>query len=85
MAGIHPDVRFREGAATAGDAVTEAAMWAVALDGIRSGRSMRVIAIALYGADRAAACWHSDSRMRAKVRRLVNCSRAEACAGQGTP
>ena len=53
----------------------------VALAGIRSGKSMREIAVDLYGADRVAAGWHADSRMRAKVRRLI--SRARAASGGG--
>ena len=42
---------------------------------------MREIAIDLYGADREAAGWHGDSRMRAKVRRLV--LRARAASDEG--
>ena len=68
----------------------DAAMRAVALDGIRSGKSVREMAVYLYGADRVAADWHSDSRMRAKVRRLVSRARAASGAGRknagpGTP
>ena len=68
---------------TAGDERDDTAMRAVALAGIRSGKSMREIAVDLYGADRVAAEWHVDSRMRAKVRRLVY--RARAASGDGAP
>ena len=68
---------------TARDAGAEAAMRAVALTGIRSGKSMREIAVDLYGAEEVAADWHGDSRMRAKVRRLVQ--RARAVSEQGPP
>ena len=61
----------------------DAAMRAVVLAGIRSGKPMREIAVDLYGAERVAADWHSDSRMRAKVRRLVY--RARAASGAGPP
>ena len=75
---------------TARDTGAEAAMRTVALAGIRSGKSMREIAVDLYGADRVAAGWHADSRMRAKVRRLVQSARAASGAGPdnagpGTP
>ena len=43
---------------TAGHVGDDAAMRAVALAGIRSGKSMRKIAVDLYGADAAAAGWH---------------------------
>ena len=59
----------------------DAAMEAVALAGIRSGKSMREIAVDLYGADQVAADWHDDSGMRAKVRRLVRRARAAPGAG----
>ena len=66
---------------TAGSIGDDAAMRAVALAGIRSGKSMREIAVDLYGAERVAADWHVDSRMRAKVRRLV--SRVRDASGAG--
>ncbi len=66
---------------TAGSAGDDAAMRAVALAGVRSGKSMREIAVDLYGAERVAADWHADSRMRAKVRRLV--SRVRDASGAG--
>ena len=72
---------------TAGHDRDDAAVRAVALAGIRSGKSMREIAVDLYGADAVAADWHVDSRMRAKVRRLVDRARAApdggARAGRG--
>ena len=52
-------------AGTAGD---DAAMPTIALAGLRAGKSMRAIAVELYGADQVAADWHGDSRMRARVR-----------------
>ena len=71
---------------TAGHAGDDAAMCAVALSGIRSGKSMREIAVDLYGADKVAAGWHRDGWMRAKVRRLVSRARAASDdAGPGTP
>ena len=66
---------------TAGHVGDDAAMRAVVLAGIRSGKSMREIAVDLYGAERVAAGWHGDSRMRAKVRRLV--SRVRDASGAG--
>ena len=66
---------------TAGHVRNDTAMRAVALTGIRSGKSMRETAVDLYGADLVAAGWHGDSRMRAKVRRLA--SRARAASGEG--
>ena len=68
---------------TAGHVGDDAAMRAVVLAGIRSGKSMREIAVGLYGAERVAADWHVDSRMRAKVRRLVY--RARAASDEGPP
>lgn len=62
---------------TAGHVGDDAAMRAAALAGLRAGKSMRESAVDLYGADRVAAGWRGDSRMRAKVRRLVNRVRAE--------
>ena len=48
---------------TAGHVRAHAAMQAVALAGLRSGKSMRVIAVDLCGAVRVAADWHGGSRM----------------------
>lgn len=67
----------------------DAVMRAVALAGFRSGTSMREIGVDPYGADRVAADWHSDRRMRAKVRRPVNRAMAAlderpGSAGRGT-
>ena len=53
----------------------------VVLDGTRAGLSARNIATRLYGADRVAAQWACDSRMRAHTPRLVN--KARALAEQG--
>ena len=65
---------------TAGHAGAGAAMTAVVPAGLRSGKSMPEIAVDLYGADRVtadrvAAGWHGDGRMRAKVRRPVHRTR----------
>ena len=75
---------------TAGHVGNLTAMRAVAPAGIRSAKSIRDISIDLYCADEVAAGWHSDSRMRAKMRRLVNHVRAASGAGarsaaSGTP
>ena len=56
---------------------------AVALAGIRSGKSMREIAAELYGSDEVTAGWHGDSRMRAKVQWLVQ--RAQAASDDANP
>ena len=61
---------------TAGDAGEDAAMRAVALAGLRSGKFLREIAVDLYGADQVAVDWHGDSWMRAIVKRLVDRARA---------
>ena len=66
---------------TARNTKAVAATRAVALAGMQSGKSMREIAVDLYGADRVAADWHADSRMRAKVRRTIN--RAQAASSGG--
>ena len=68
---------------TAGHVGDDAAVRAVVLAGMRSGKSMREIAIDLYGTDEVAADWHVDSRMRSQVRRLVN--RARAASDEGPP
>ena len=74
-------------ARTAGAGASELA---VALAGVRSGKSTREIAVDLYGPDRVAADWHRDDWMRAQVRRLVQRARAASGArpggaGTGTP
>lgn len=56
---------------------------AVALAGIRSGKSTREIAVDLWGADQVAADWDPDGWMWAKVRRLVRHARAATGAGSG--
>ena len=75
---------------TAGHVGDDAAMRAAARAGLPSGKSMREIAVDLYGVDRAAAEWDCDGRMRADVRRLVYRARAASDggpdnAGPGTP
>ena len=54
---------------------------AVALAGWRAGRPLRGIAVELYGPEKVEACWHDDSAMRSKVRRLL--ARAEARTDAG--
>ena len=81
---------MRGDAMTARDGGDDAAMRAVALAGLRSGKPMREIAVDLYGADRAAAGGHCDGWMRAKVRQLVDRARDASGeepdnAGPGTP
>ena len=66
---------------TAGHVRDDAAMRAVVLAGLRSGKSMREIAVDLYGADRVAADWHGGGRMRAKVRRHGEASGTETGDG----
>ena len=65
---------------TAGPVGAGAATLAIALAGIRSRKSMREIAVDLYGADRVGAEWSVDSWMRAQVQRLVFRARAAARA-----
>ena len=42
-----------------------------ALDATLAGASLREMAEGLFGADAVAADWHTDSALRARVRRLV--------------
>ena len=56
-------------------------MEAAVLAGSRGGKSLREIAIDIYGREQVDADWHADSWMRAKLRRLL--CRAEARAGVG--
>ena len=75
---------------TARDTEADAAMKTIALAGTRSGKSMRDIAVDLYGADMVEAGWHLDSWMRAEVWRLVYRARTASDdgpdnAGPGTP
>ena len=70
---------------TAGDAGEDAATRAIVLAGFRSGKSLRQIAVDLYGADHVARDWHGDSWMRAIVRRLVDRARAALDEGPDEP
>ena len=54
---------------------------AIALAGRRAGKSLREIAVDLYGREQVYANWHADSPLRSKLRRLL--SRAEARSGEG--
>ena len=58
-------------------------MEAAVLAAHRSGKSLREIAIDLYGREQVEACWHADSWMRTKVRRLVGRAGAESDGGPG--
>ena len=49
------------------------------LAGRRAGKSLREIAVDLYGHEQVDAEWHADSRLRARMRRLLY--RAEARSG----
>ena len=66
---------------TAGPVGDGAAVQAAVL----AGKSVRVIAVDLYGAARVAADWDRDGWMLAKVRRLVRRARAASGAGRTTP
>ena len=62
---------------------------AAVLAGLRAGKSMREIAVELYGADLVAAEWDYDGWMQARMRRLARRARAvsdkgPANAGPGT-
>ena len=75
---------------TTGPVGDDAAAPAAVLAGLRAGKPMRAIAVELHGADRAAAEWDCDGRMRAKVGRLVRCVRTapvgeSGAAAHGTP
>lgn len=52
-----------------------------ALDASQAGASLREIADGLFGAKNAAANWHADSALRARVRRLVQRGRAMVNGG----
>ena len=56
---------------------------AVVLAGWRAGRSLREIAVELYGREEVEACWHDDSAMRSRLRRLLSRARAKARASDG--
>ncbi len=56
-------------------------MEAAVLAGWRGGKPLREIAVDLYGREQVEADWHAESRMRAKLRRLLY--RAEAGTGGG--
>ena len=47
----------------------DAAAEAVALVGRQSGKSLRAIAVEIYGREQVDADWHVDSWMRVKLRR----------------
>ena len=47
----------------------------IALDGNDAGKSMREIAVDVYGAERVAAEWAPDGVLRAQTRRLLRTAR----------
>lgn len=55
----------------------------VALAGRQAGKSLREIAVDLFGFAHVNAEWTPNGRMRAAVRRLVHRSRAAADGGPG--
>lgn len=55
-----------------GGPAPEATPETAAAAGWREGKSLREIAVDLFGAERVAAEWHSDSCMRAWMRRLLH-------------
>ncbi len=57
---------------------------AIVLAGRRAGKSLREIAVDLYGRDQVDADWHADSRLRSKVRQLLYRAKARSGAGPGT-
>ncbi|MDE0335486.1 MAG: DUF2285 domain-containing protein [Defluviicoccus sp.] len=50
----------------------------VVLAGRRAGKSLREIAIDLYGREKVDADWYADSWIRVRIRRLVQHARDEA-------
>jgi len=54
---------------------------AAALAGRRAGKSLREIAIDLYGREQVDADWHADSPLRSKLRRLLCWTEARSGAG----
>ena len=54
------------------------------LAGSRAGKSLRELAVDLYGREQVDADWHPDSWMRAKLRRLLCRAEARAAAGPET-
>ena len=75
--------RFRgEGALTSGTPTANSDReMVIALDGHLTGKCMREIADDLYGAERVAAEWTSESVLCARARRLLRKARAEAKVG----
>lgn len=53
------------------------------LAGRRAGKSLREIAGDLYGREQVEADWHADSRMRAKLRRMLQRAEARSAPGPG--
>ncbi len=58
---------------------------AAALAAWRAGRPLREIAVELYGPEKVEACWHGDSAMRSRMRRLLSRARARADTAPGVP
>ena len=57
---------------------------AIILAGRRAGKSLREIAVDLYGREQVNADWHADSWLRSKVRRLSYRAEARSGIGPGT-
>ena len=60
------------------------ALEATALAGRRAGKSLRAIAVDLYGREQVEADWHADSWMRVSVRFLLRRAAARSRAGPDT-
>ncbi len=50
----------------------------------RAGKPLRESAIGFYGREQLVADWHADSRMRAKLRRLVRRTMDAGLSSDGT-
>ena len=57
---------------------------AIVLAGRGAGKSLREIAVDLYGREQVDADCHADSRLRSEVRRLLYRTEARSGAGPGT-
>ena len=76
-------MRFRgHGALTREEATAEGTReLSIVLDGYDAGKSMREIAVDLYGAEKVTAEWTSDSVLRTRMRRLLRKARANSKRG----
>lgn len=53
------------------------------LAGSRAGKPLRECAVDLYGREEVEVCWHADSRLRAKLRRMLQRAEARTHTGSG--